>query len=130
MQISRIELNGFKSFARPETFDFPQDGITAVVGPNGCGKSNIIDAVRWVLGERSRKELRMKTSEIWVEGIVEVSSVAEGKVACIREKVMDYLTAGAVDEMCGKGDFAAGLTVGHLLNFAVSSCREGVDGAN
>ena len=92
-----------------------------------CGSSTQPFCDTWVHADR---ELRMKTSEIWVEGIVEVSSVAEGKVACIREKVMDYLTAGAVDEMCGKGDFAAGLTVGHLLNFAVSSCREGVDGAN
>ncbi|MCK6440804.1 MAG: AAA family ATPase, partial [Planctomycetes bacterium] len=62
MRITRLEIHGFKSFARPETFEFYGQGFTAIVGPNGCGKSNVIDAIRWALGERSRKDLRMKES--------------------------------------------------------------------
>ncbi len=57
MRIKRLELYGFKTFAKRTTIDFT-DGMSAVVGPNGSGKSNIVDAVRWVLGEQSAKTLR------------------------------------------------------------------------
>jgi chromosome segregation ATPase len=57
MRLTKIKLAGFKSFVDPTVVNFPSN-LVGVVGPNGCGKSNIIDAVRWVMGEISAKHLR------------------------------------------------------------------------
>src|SRR5437016_14558548 len=57
MRLTKLKIAGFKSFVDPTTVTFPSS-LTGVVGPNGCGKSNIIDAVRWVMGESSAKHLR------------------------------------------------------------------------
>ena len=63
MRINRIRVSGFKSFCHPVNLQFKQNGTTIIVGPNGCGKSNVVDAIRWVLGEQRVKNLRGTSME-------------------------------------------------------------------
>jgi len=64
VRIKKLEVQGFKTFADRTALHFDANArITAIVGPNGCGKSNLLDAMRWVMGEQSIKLLRGSTSE-------------------------------------------------------------------
>lgn len=83
MKLGSIRLHGFKSFADPTRVEF-HEGITAIVGPNGCGKSNIGDAVRWVLGEQRPTAIRgAKMEEVIFQGTASRRPVNRGSVAMV-----------------------------------------------
>ncbi|HEX7415712.1 MAG TPA: chromosome segregation protein SMC [Smithellaceae bacterium] len=80
MKLKRLEISGFKSFRDKVVFDFP-DGITAIVGPNGCGKSNVVDSIRWVMGEQRVKALRGKRmDDVVFNGSQDSSAVSMAEV--------------------------------------------------
>jgi chromosome segregation protein len=80
MRLRSLRLAGFKSFVHPTTLTFKQD-LTAVVGPNGCGKSNVIDAIRWVMGESSARQLRGEAmSDVIFAGTVNKKPIGQASV--------------------------------------------------
>ena len=89
MQLKHIKLSGFKSFVDPTKISFPTN-MVGVVGPNGCGKSNVIDAVRWVLGELSAKNLR---GESMVDVIFNGSEKRKASGQCSIELLFDNSSA-------------------------------------
>ena len=83
MKVSKLRLHGFKSFADRTEVDF-HDGVTAIVGPNGCGKSNISDAIRWVLGEQKPSAIRgSRMDEAIFQGTSERRAVNRAEVSLV-----------------------------------------------
>jgi len=83
MQLERLEIAGFKSFRDRVILKF-SPGITAIVGPNGCGKSNVVDALRWVMGEQKIRYLRgKKLEDIIFYGSEEASPVGLAEVTMV-----------------------------------------------
>ena len=91
MRLSTIKLAGFKSFVEPTKIPFP-DQMTCVVGPNGCGKSNVIDAVRWVLGESSAKNLRGDAmTDVIFNGSTNRKPISQASVELVFDNTQGYL---------------------------------------
>src|SRR5438045_9752818 len=104
MRLTRLELSGFKSFAGTVELPF-EAGVTAIVGPNGCVKSNISDAVRWVLGEQSPRLLRGgKMEDVIFQGstgrrpvnVAEVSLVFANWDGTFRSAYQDVVVTGRI----------------------------------
>ncbi len=99
MRIERIEMVGFKSFASRSVFKF-HPGTTAIVGPNGCGKSNIVDAFKWVLGEQSAKSLRGgKMEDVIFAGSATQKTKGMAEVTLVLSDIIDNSSNGS-----GNGD--------------------------
>lgn len=104
LKLKKIELVGFKSFCDRTTLELAGSGITCIVGPNGCGKSNIVDAISWVLGEQSTKSLRAERMADCISngsatrapmGMAEVSlTLIDPELAESAEKILDRADAG------------------------------------
>lgn len=91
MQLKSLEINGFKSFGEKTKLVFDQ-GITGIVGPNGCGKSNVVDAIRWVLGEQKTKKLRSeKMEEVIFNGTQKKKKASFCEVAMTFENTKNIL---------------------------------------
>src|SRR5256712_10830626 len=105
MRIKQIERNGFKSFMERTVLELPA-GVPAVVGPNGCGKSNIVDAIRWVLGEQSPRHLRGEAMEdVIFTGNTENGPLGMAEVALLLEReAADFARGG---EPHAEGEAAA-----------------------
>jgi chromosome segregation protein len=83
MKVRKLKLHGFKSFADRTEIEF-HDGVTAIVGPNGCGKSNISDAIRWVLGEQRPSAIRgSRMEEAIFQGTQARRAVSRAEVALV-----------------------------------------------
>ena len=92
MKLKRLEVKGFKSFADKTTVHF-NDNITGIVGPNGCGKSNIVDAIRWVLGEQKTSQLRLeKMDNVLFNGTKSRKSSGLAEVALSFENTKNILS--------------------------------------
>lgn len=102
MRLTAIKMAGFKSFVDPVTVSFP-DNMTAIVGPNGCGKSNIIDAARWVMGESSARQLRGESmSDVIFSGSSQRKPVGMASV----ELLFDNSDGGAGGEYANYNEIA------------------------
>jgi len=97
MRLKQIKLAGFKSFVDPTQVPFPA-AMTCVVGPNGCGKSNVIDAVRWVLGESSAKNLRGDAmTDVIFNGSTQRKPVSQASVELVFENTQGKLQGSLAD---------------------------------
>src|ERR1700743_3357076 len=91
MRLTKLKIAGFKSFVDPTTVTFPSS-LTGVVGPNGCGKSNIIDAVRWVMGESSAKNLRGESmADVIFNGSANRKSIGQASVELVFDNSLGRL---------------------------------------
>jgi len=120
MFLSRIELAGFKSFAKKTVLNF-NHGITAIVGPNGCGKTNIVDAIRWVLGEQKSSILRSEKMEnVIFNGSLNKRRLGFAEVSLTVENTKNILPSEYSEIMFSRRLFRSGESE-YLLN--KKACR-------
>src|SRR5881397_3747054 len=127
MRLQRLEINGFKSFSDRSELAFDK-GVTAIVGPNGCGKSNVADAITWVMGEQSAKSLRGdKMEDVIFNGSDARKPTAAAEVRLRLSGVTKHLVGPADERSNGYGGngHAAGLGNGNGSHAApVASAAE------
>src|SRR5262249_56152263 len=108
MRIKQIELSGFKSFMERTVLEL-RSGVTAIVGPNGCGKSNVVDAIRWVIGEQSAKHLRGDAMEdVICNGNAETGPLGMAEVSLLLSRDEGEVAAGIVEEQGESGGLPPG----------------------
>ena len=112
MKIKRVDILGFKSFVDKVSLDF-QQRITGVVGPNGCGKSNIVDAIRWAMGEQNARNLRGRSMEDIIfggsesrkaHGMAEVSIIFDNSAKICPEAYREYAEIMITRRLYRNGD--------------------------
>src|SRR5208337_3342317 len=121
LKLRKVEIVGFKSFCERTVVTFSGNGTTCIVGPNGCGKSNVVDAISWVLGEQSHKSLRAErmadcifngTAKRPPLGLAEVVlTLVDAELAEAARKVLGEPDAGV--------EFSASLAVPEAIEFQV-----------
>lgn len=116
MFLKRIEIQGFKSFADHVTINF-EDNVTGVVGPNGCGKSNISDAIRWVLGEQSVKSLRgEKMTDVIFSGSENRKAMNKAEVTLVFDNRNHYLNSDDEEIEITRRIYASEQDAEYLIN--------------
>ncbi|MCJ7831813.1 MAG: AAA family ATPase, partial [Dehalococcoidia bacterium] len=115
MYLKRLELHGFKSFAARTVFEFGP-GITCIVGPNGVGKSNVADAIRWVLVEQSGRALRARrVEEIIFSGSSQRAAVGMAEVSLVLDNSDGWLPIEFSEVVIGRRAYRDGQSE-YLLN--------------
>jgi len=112
MKIKRLNIVGFKSFVDKVSLDFEQ-GVTGVVGPNGCGKSNIVDAIRWAMGEQNARHLRGRMMEDVIfggsesrkpHGMAEVTIIFDNREGLCPAAYREYTEIAVTRRLYRNGD--------------------------
>ena len=116
VRIQKLKINGFKAFAQKVEILFEGNGLTAIVGPNGCGKSNIVDSIRWVMGEQRTGLLRVEKKEgVIFAGTAERPAMNMAEVSLVIENDRGLLPSEYTEVMITRKVFSNGISE-YLIN--------------